>query len=210
MKTDRGSIPAGDEDRARFSGTRAEANRKLLCIGDSNTYGYDPRSYFGSGYPETVRWTGRLYGWEVLNCGINGLAVPVDGSVWQNLIEQKNPELITVMLGSNDLLEGCSAEETAGRMEAFIRAISRTGKRILLIAPPAMKTGEWCQSEEQNRESNKLTHLYRELADRLGTDFADAEAWNVEISFDGVHFTENGHKAFAKGLQQHLEEKQHE
>lgn len=33
---------------------------KILCIGDSNTYGYDPRSFFGDRYPEDVRWTDNL------------------------------------------------------------------------------------------------------------------------------------------------------
>lgn len=32
----------------------------LLCYGDSNTYGFDPRSYFGGRYPAEVRWTHRL------------------------------------------------------------------------------------------------------------------------------------------------------
>ena len=29
---------------------------KILCFGDSNTYGYDPRSYFGGRYPAQYRW----------------------------------------------------------------------------------------------------------------------------------------------------------
>ena len=33
---------------------------KILCFGDSNTYGFDPRGYLGGRYPVTVRWTGRL------------------------------------------------------------------------------------------------------------------------------------------------------
>ncbi|MBQ5443032.1 MAG: arylesterase, partial [Oscillospiraceae bacterium] len=52
--------------------------KRILCFGDSNTYGYDPRSYFGSQYPADVRWTGLLQtmGWEVANCGQNGLCIP--------------------------------------------------------------------------------------------------------------------------------------
>ena len=30
--------------------------RRLLCYGDSNTYGYDPRSYLGGRYPDSIRW----------------------------------------------------------------------------------------------------------------------------------------------------------
>ena len=52
--------------------------RRLLCYGDSNTYGYDPRSYLGGRYPKTVRWTGLLdaEGWKVINKGENGRSIP--------------------------------------------------------------------------------------------------------------------------------------
>ena len=29
--------------------------KRILCFGDSNTYGYDPRSCFGPQYPVNVR-----------------------------------------------------------------------------------------------------------------------------------------------------------
>ena len=183
---------------------------KLLCLGDSNTYGYDPRSYYGSRYPESKRWTGLLDGWQVFNCGMNGLAVPSDSKVWQNLIESRNPNLITVMLGSNDILEDRAAEETASRMETFLQNLLRCGKAILLIAPPEMKPGAWVQGEAQIQESRKLSQLYRSLAKKLGIDYANSEEWDVKLAFDGVHFTEAGHLAFAQGLKKHLEENYHE
>ena len=39
---------------------------KILCFGDSNTYGYDPRSCLGGRYPDSVRWTALLEaaGWD--------------------------------------------------------------------------------------------------------------------------------------------------
>lgn len=187
-----------------------DTDMRLLCIGDSNTYGYDPSSYFGGRYPACVRWTDNLDGWEVVNCGMNGLSIPADGKVWRNLIESKNPNLITIMLGSNDLLEGRSAAAAAERMETFLKTILDNWKSVLLIAPPPMKPGAWVQSESQIRESGRLCQLYRDQADKLGIDFADAGDWNVELSFDGVHFTEAGHEAFAEGLKNHLKEKYHE
>ena len=33
---------------------------KILCFGDSNTYGYDPRSYFGGQYSAKHRWVDLL------------------------------------------------------------------------------------------------------------------------------------------------------
>ena len=32
--------------------------KAVLCYGDSNTYGFDPRN--GLRYPSDIRWTGRL------------------------------------------------------------------------------------------------------------------------------------------------------
>lgn len=35
----------------------------------------------------------------------------------------------------------------------------------------------------------------------LDISFADAEAWAVGLTYDGVHFSEEGHLAFTKGIQ---------
>ena len=29
---------------------------RVMCLGDSNTYGFDPRSYIGDRYPAECRW----------------------------------------------------------------------------------------------------------------------------------------------------------
>lgn len=104
--------------------------RRLLCYGDSNTYGYDPRSYLGGRYPGSVRWTALLreYGWDVINRGENGHSIPRgDGKInaaVQSLCREK-ANILTVMLGSNDLLQpSCpSARECADRMERFLATL---------------------------------------------------------------------------------------
>lgn len=176
----------------------------ILCIGDSNTYGYDPRSCFGGRYPAEIRWTDRLNG--VINSGLNGLSVPSDASDFIDLIKSTKPDWVTVMLGVNDLLLGASADVTASRMETFVtklkEALARieVQTRILLIAPPPVQRGEWVTSDRIIAESKKLGKLYRELAHKTDVYFTDAGAWNVELTFDGVHFSEAGHAAFAIGL----------
>ena len=172
----------------------------LLCIGDSNTYGYDPRSYFGDRYPADVRWTERLGTWKTVNCGMNGLAVPFNHTVFTDLIRSNSPDVVAVMLGTNDLLEGSNAETTAKRMEAFLTDIKDICPKLLLIAPPPMQPGEWVQSQKQIDESVKLGQEYCELAKKLEIYYADAGEWHAELAYDGVHFTPKGHKAFAEGL----------
>ena len=108
------------------------------------------------------------------------------------------------MLGSNDLLEGADAETAACRMETFISGIQEAGVQILLIAPPVMRDGEWVRSAELIEESEKMGKLYRELAEQTGILFADAGEWNVELAFDGVYFSPEGHASFADGLNEVL------
>lgn len=171
---------------------------KILCCGDSNTYGYDPRSFFGDRYPSDVRWTdllARETGWDVVNGGMNGRSIPAGG-----FVSLPYADLLIVMLGSNDLLNGCSAREAAARMEVFLTQVRSAYHRILLISPPPMVRGEWVTEDRLLTDSVRLAKEYRKLADRLGISFADAGEWNVELTFDGVHFSEAGHRAFFTGL----------
>ena len=48
---------------------------RVCCFGDSNTYGYDPRSFLGGRYAAENRWADILQsktGWEIINQGMNG------------------------------------------------------------------------------------------------------------------------------------------
>ena len=174
--------------------------KNVLIYGDSNTWGYDPRSYYGSRYPADVRWTDHLGNYTVVNCGRNGLSIPQNAAVYKELIRSRNPDLTIVMLGSNDLLEGASAAITSDRMSFFLNEIRNATPAILLISPPPMERGEWVQKKELIQESKKLGALYRNLAESLGIIYADADEWQVQLSYDGVHLSEEGHVSFARGL----------
>ena len=74
----------------------------------------------------------------------------------------------------------------------------------LLIAPPPMKRGVWVAEENLIAESVKLAEAYQSMSQKLDIAFVNAGQWNVELTFDGVHFTEAGHRAFAEGLYAYL------
>lgn len=172
---------------------------RLLCFGDSNTYGYDPRSYVVDRYPPESRWTDLLAhstGWEVLNSGHNGRSIPAPVPAEQF----PQADGLVVMLGSNDLLQGLSAAEAAARMERFLVPLLPAYSLILLVAPPPMKQGAWVTEERLLTESAELAVQYGSLAERLGIAFTDAGLWGVELTFDGVHFSEAGHRAFADSI----------
>ena len=180
---------------------------KILCFGDSNTYGYDPRSYFGSQYPAQYRWVdllARKLNCKAVNAGENGREIPNREAEFQRfdlmLTNQKPLDLLIVMLGGNDLLQGNPVENVVKRMESFLRHIELERSKILLMGPPTMQRGEWVPTQALIDASKALNHGYKALAERLGVRFADAEEWRISRAFDGVHFTEEGHKAFAEGL----------
>ena len=183
---------------------------KVLCYGDSNTYGYDPRGYFGDRYPKESRWVDILMqrtGWEIRNEGQNGREIPSRPFQYQRageLLTLSAPDVFAVMLGTNDLLRGFTAMEACFRMEAFLRYIQPKCGQLLLIAPPPMKRGAWVTEESLIMESVKLAESYQALSQKLGIAFVSAGKWNVELAFDGVHFTEAGHRAFAEGLYTYL------
>ena len=185
----------------------------VLCFGDSNTYGYDPRSYFGSRYPEEARWVDILAektGLNTVNAGENGREIPrrdAEYQQFQELLEQSRADYIIVLLGGNDLLQGASPETAAYRMERFLSQIDGVERsQILLVGPPPKKLGAWVPDESLIRASKELCAAYETLAGEMGVRFVNAGEWDIELCYDGVHFTEKGHEAFADGMAAYLEE----
>lgn len=183
---------------------------RMLCYGDSNTYGYDPRGFVGDRYQKESRWVDILaqkLKWEIQNEGQNGREIPIRPFQYQRageLLTSNPPNIFAIMLGTNDLLRGDSAEVNCSRMEAFLRYLQPKCGQLLLIAPPPMKRGAWVTEENLIAESVKLAEAYQVLSQKLDIAFVNAGQWNVELTFDGVHFTEAGHRAFAEGLYAYL------
>ena len=108
----------------------------IICFGDSNTYGYDPRGYFGGRYGADCRWVDILAsetGWDIYNMGQNGREIPSVAPAFP-----ADTDLLIVMLGTNDLLQGRSPEQAIERLERVLSGISLKRNTILLIKPPPM------------------------------------------------------------------------
>jgi len=180
---------------------------RILCFGDSNTYSYDPRGFFGDRYGAGDRWVDLLAkqtGHEIINAGANGREIPRYPYALRLLNEYAPLDIFLVMLGTNDLLQGATAKDAATRMEAFVISLLPHCNHILLVAPPPMKRGAWVPTDELVAESIHLAEEFKLLADKLNIPFVDTRQWNISLAFDGVHFTEEGHHAFAKRLIEYL------
>lgn len=182
--------------------------KQIVCIGDSNTWGYDPRGFGGGRYPAAVRWTARLDSqpeWVIHNLGENGREIPHSAFALRLLGQQLEAlaplDGMCLMLGSNDLLCGASPAAAAARMEDLLDRLGAYGAPLLLIAPPKFCPGTWVAEEGLLGASAQLAGLYRTIAQDKAIAFADAGAWDIPLAFDGVHFTEEGHRRFAEQAQ---------
>ncbi len=175
----------------------------ILCYGDSNTYGYDPRDPFGGRYGADSRWCYLLaqqLGVPVINQGENGRTIPRDRQALQRLLDaivREAPRMVLILLGTNDILTGCGTPaEIAQRMDSFLRQLRRSSPElpILLISPPPIALPEFLGAAEE------LAALYGSVARENRCAFLDSCRWVLPLAFDGVHLSEEGHRLFAQHL----------
>ncbi len=192
--------------------------QKIICYGDSNTFG--AHGFNGGRYHKNERWTGILaesLACDVVNAGMNGREIPTDrwdlGEI-HTILENESPfDLLAIMLGSNDLLMmfRSGMPKITARMENLLvdllqhPTIDGCGQKILLIAPPPTQLSRYgADGAHFDQISLEFASAYKALADHMGVRYADAGSWQVDIGPDGVHFTAEGHKKFAEGLLQVL------
>lgn len=169
---------------------------KLVCFGDSNTWGFDPRSFLGDRYNDP--WPSVLskkLGCPVINLGENGQEIPR-----YPMRFPAETDLLIVMLGTNDLLRGRAPAAVCRSMGLFLKALGMELQKILLLSPPLMKLGAWVQDPALVSNSVELASAYHHLAQSFGIHFADTSSWNLDLAFDGVHLTAEAHRVFAENL----------
>lgn len=216
-----------DESFLRFAGTRAMVplaywvlekylkKHTVLCFGDSNTYGYNPRT--GTRYPSYMRYPAvlqRFLGddFTVIAEGLNGrtTAFPKEGLVWKSGLYAVEPviashypvDTLVIMLGTNDCAAELEleAEDIAGGMEKLIIAArdlltEKQGysPRIILVCPPHLEesvlSGPF--SEEMNAKSievsKRLPELYKELAKKQNAGYLDLDGTIRFSEIDSEH-----------------------
>ena len=185
--------------------------KRIFAFGDSNTYGFDPRMGGTGRYPKDIRWTGvidQMHEYEVNNQGYNGLSIPVSDRAIASLgrsIKEWSPDLILIMLGSNDQLNmsPASCENVGTRMRQFLTAlcdcIPEYVHSMVLVSPPRMSHGDWTDPDIV-KESHKFGTVYESIAGEKQLRFLNACEWELPLCYDGVHLTEEAHLHFAEKI----------
>ena len=125
-------------------------------------------------------------GCEIINRGENGREIPRRG------VKFEPADLLIIMLGTNDLLQGNSPAAVRERMARFLDALDFDKSRILLVTPPPMKLGAWVPSQSLVDDSKAL--------DYQGLGVRCVGSWDLPLVFDGVHLSEEGHRQLAEHL----------
>lgn len=195
--------------------------KRILCYGDSNTWGYIPAS--GQRYPYAVRWTGVMADalpeeYVVLEDGLNGRTTAFDDEfipfingekgLGYALVSQKPLDLLIISLGTNDL-RFTDAEGSAKALDGLLRLVRnandpyfarecptfRNDPAILVISPIHM------ESEHENyEESFRFAELFSKVAERNHAVFLDAARYAEPSSLDGIHMEIKDHAALGKAV----------
>ena len=165
---------------------KRKCKMKVICFGDSNTYGYDPRGYFGGRYGADCRWVDILAaetGWTISNMEQNGREIPVAAPAFPD-----DTDLLIVMLGTNDTKERLGANACA--IGKGLRRLVRKAQSIdcwaggqpnlLIVAPPAIGKGVERSPVAQEmglgcvEKSLRLPGQFRAVAAETRCHFLDA------------------------------------
>jgi lysophospholipase L1-like esterase len=68
------------------------------------------------------------------------------------------------------------------------------------VSPPPLKPGTWISSPQTLEDVRSLSSCYQTLAEQLHIHFISTLDWNLELTFDGVHFSEKDHAQFSEKL----------
>ena len=198
--------------------------QRILCFGDSNTWGYDPAT--GDRFDESTRWTGVLQAalggdFTVIEEGLNGRTTvwddPIEGhknghEYLVPCLETHRPlDLVVLMLGTNDLKRRFSlaAYDIAQGIAVLLRAISyskagRDGQppRVLLMAPPpvAKLSGFGEMFEGAEPKSLLLGQHYRTVAAEYHAAFLDTAGVIRSSDTDGIHLEPAEHSKLGRAV----------
>ena len=199
-----------------------DKKKRVLCFGDSNTWGYIPGT--GERYEEDVRWTGVLASelgnnYRIVEEGLNGRT-----TVFADLIEPErcgihhiHPLILShlpldyliVMLGTNDTkthFHVNATESGYGMEELLLKANyvlqnKKAKTQIILVAPvPIEQCNDIMFDEHSVYKSREIPRIYREIAKEHQCLFLEAGSVIAKLGNDGIHFDEGAHRSLGKVL----------
>lgn len=195
--------------------------KKILCFGDSNTYGYIPGS--GKRYDKIIRWTGVLQtelgmNYTIIEAGCNNRTAFCENPAGKmftgiqvlNDYLYEDLEYIILFIGINDtqFIYNTSLEELQNGIEKLVQLIlSKLPKiKIILLSPPRL-TNDILNSNfsvmfdtSSIEKSSKLSEIYKKVSQIYNCEFIDLNKIVSVSSKDGLHLEPEAHKKIAEKI----------
>ena len=188
---------------------------KILCYGDSNTWGYIPnidgysKDAIMQQYDEKDCWWYNLKkDNEVFIDGLCGRCIAHENKWLRNrnafktinddLQKYNELDLIIIQLGTNDCKNECedSALDITKNLEKLISHIrTLVAAEIVIISPAQIREDNKITKKYYigaEAKSSDLDYYYSLLAQKLNCGFVSG--LNLEVGEDGEHLTQQGHK----------------
>lgn len=195
--------------------------KKILCFGDSNTWGHDPKdgSKLAKPWPELL--AKKLPDCEIIQDGVCGRTTVFDDptaegkngitAFEERIADKREADLAIIMLGTNDTLNyyKCPAKESAKAMRRFVREWKAAfpGSQVLVVSPieirePLLKHPIFrvLYSQTSIEESKKFAACYEKMAKEEGVYFLDAAKYAKASDLDGIHMEPAEHEKLAKAI----------
>lgn len=200
--------------------------KRILCYGDSNTWGWVPSSMGTKRYPVNSRWPGILQeklgiNYEIIEEGLGGRTTMFDDprpefperngcKTLPIILESHLPlDYVLLMLGTTDTKEmmSLSGIEISKGMEKLIKTIKEyrtlegtSSPKILVIVPPIIREEAIFASKlfkGGSKKANELRQLYSNLCAEEKVLYLDPTQKVKVDPEEGVHMDAHSHEILA-------------
>lgn len=195
--------------------------KKIVCYGDSNTFGYNPKD--NSQFDENTRWTAILQKnlgaeYEVINEGMcdrtgfvdnpKGFEFSAQRHFPKMLSEIENIDILILAIGTNDFQfqYDISIDTIEKGLGNLIKLAQSKAKNIIII-PPVVLSEKVLEGffklqfdEKSIIKSKEYVRVYKNFADLYHCNYFDINKIANPSDFDGLHYDENSHKVIGNTL----------
>ena len=199
--------------------------KKILCYGDSNTFGFD--SSTGSRFDDKTRWTAVLQAnlgddYKIIEeggCGRTGFVDNPEGVSFSAqmhfpsvLSEVDNVDILILAIGTNDLQSqyDISFSVIEKGLENLIKIAQGKVNQIIIIPPVVLSEKifdgyfRYQFDETSIIKSKKIAPIYERIANMYNCKYIDINNFVKPSDIDGLHYDKISHKIIADKLSEYI------
>ncbi|MCM1338466.1 MAG: GDSL-type esterase/lipase family protein [Muribaculaceae bacterium] len=197
--------------------------KKILCYGDSNTYGFIPRT--AARYDKDSRWSGILesaldYQYEIIEEGMNNRTgfftnpegLKQSGGEYLSIYLQNHQDIdiCILALGTNDaqIFYNLTSENCKLGLENLITSVKKVNKNTkIIIVPPVKITQNILKSyfslmfnQTSISKIQEVFPIFEQTASSNNCLYCDFNQFAPPSDTDGLHYTKSSHEIIAQKL----------